>query len=164
MNDQSASEGLTNTLKKIRWIYFSMVGVIVSLAGTSFLLVRNGAMGPENNSMALAWLRMLLPLIPVSLAIGYIVFWIMLKKMEREETIEKKMQRYFKAALPRMIFFGIPGLSLCVASLASAQVLFLAIVPFILLVFLLTRPFRSAIADELKLSAAERLMMEGNGD
>ncbi len=160
MNGLNSNKKEGDYLKRIRLIYISLVVMIFLLTLVSFLLVYYGARGIENNALAMEWLRILLLAVPISMTTGYIIFWIKLKRMLPGETIANKLQRYFAAATLRMIFFGIPGLLLSVAALVTAQLLFLAIVPFILLVFLLARPFRSAIADELKLSPGERLTLE----
>lgn len=147
-------------IKRIRTIYFALVGIIVLLSVVSFLLVQYRVMGSENNTMAMEWLRILLLVIPMSMATGYFIFRVKLKRVKQGDLMESKLQQYFTAALLRMIFFGIPGFLLSLAALTSAQFLFLAIVPLILLVFLLTRPFPQTIADELNLSSDERFMLE----
>jgi hypothetical protein len=98
--------------------------------------------------------------IPVRLAAGYFLFRLFLRSVNPEMPLKYKMKRYFIANLIRSAFLESPGLFVSIAAMITAHNLFLVIVPLILILFILFRPTRSIIAQELNLSASERAKLE----
>ncbi|MBZ0246369.1 MAG: hypothetical protein K8H85_10505 [Cyclobacteriaceae bacterium] len=141
-------------------IYFAQIGAMTLLAVVSYFLIQQGSLGPENNDLALSFQKIIMVVIPLSLAAGYLLFRVFLRGIRPELPLIHKMKRYFSANLIRSAFLEIPGLFLSVAALITAQVLFLVIVPLILMLFILFRPTKSVIAQELNLSVAERAKLE----
>lgn len=141
-------------------IYFAQIGAMTLLAVVSYFLIQQGSLGPENNDLALSFQKIIMVVIPLSLAAGYLLFRVFLRGIQPELPLIHKMKRYFSANLIRSAFLEIPGLFVSVAALITAQVLFLVIVPLILMLFILFRPTKSVIAQELNLSVAERAKLE----
>ncbi len=141
-------------------IYFAQIGAMTLLAVVAYFLIQQGSLGPENNDLAVSFQKIIMVVIPLSLAAGYLLFRVFLRGIQPELPLIHKMKRYFSANLIRSAFLEIPGLFLSVAALITAQVLFLVIVPLILMLFILFRPTKSVIAQELNLSVAERAKLE----
>lgn len=141
-------------------IYFAQLGAMIMLAAISYILIRQGNLGPENNTLALTFQKIIMVVIPLSLASGYLLFRIFLKRIDTKAPLTHKMKKYFSANLIRSAFLETPGLFVSVAALITAHILFLMIVPLILVLFILFRPTRSVIAQELNLSVAERAKLE----
>ncbi|HCR52916.1 MAG TPA: hypothetical protein DIW27_00775 [Cytophagales bacterium] len=115
-----------------------------------------GNLGPANNDLALSVQKAIMVLIPLSLVTGYILFRVFLRGVRPEMPLVYKMKRYFTANLIRSAFLEIPGLFVSVAAMITAHNLFLVIVPLILILFILFRPTKSVIGQELNLSMEER--------
>ena len=115
-----------------------------------------GNLGPANNDLALSFQKAIMVLIPLSLVTGYILFRVFLRGVRPEMPLVYKMKRYFTANLIRSAFLEIPGLFVSVAAMITAHNLFLVIVPLILILFILFRPTKSVIGQELNLSMEER--------
>jgi hypothetical protein len=130
------------------------------LALIAYFLIEQGNLGRENNSLALSFQKIIMFVIPLSLAAGYFLFRLFLRSVNPEMPLKYKMKRYFIANLIRSAFLEIPGLFVSVAAMITAHNLFLVIVPLILILFILFRPTRSIIAQELNLSASERAKLE----
>ncbi|HPI79291.1 MAG: hypothetical protein M9954_08700 [Cyclobacteriaceae bacterium] len=141
-------------------IYMGQLSALVLFAALAYYLIRSGKMGPENNELAITLEKVLMVVIPVSLAAGYILFRVLLRSVQPGLPLVHKMKRYSSANLIRSAFLEVPGLFASVAALVTAHVLFLTIVPLILVLFILFRPTRSVIAQELGLSVAERAKLE----
>ncbi|HRK52573.1 MAG TPA: hypothetical protein PK185_01580 [Cyclobacteriaceae bacterium] len=141
-------------------IYFAQIGAMTLLAVVAYFLIQQGSLGPENNDLAVSFQKIIMVVIPLSLAAGYLLFRVFLRGIQPELPLIHKMKRYFSANLIRSAFLEIPGLFVSVAALITAQVLFLVIVPLILMLFILFRPTKSVIAQELNLSVAERAKLE----
>jgi len=141
-------------------IYFAQLGAMTLFAIVAYFLIEQGNLGKENNALALSFQKVIMIVIPLSLAAGYILFRIFLRSIRPELPLVHKMKRYFSANLIRSAFLEIPGLFVSVAALITAHILFLIIVPLILVLFILFRPTKSVIAQELNLSIAERAKLE----
>ena len=141
-------------------IYMGQLSALVLFAALAYYLIRSGKIGPENNELAITLEKVLMVVIPVSLAAGYILFRVLLRSVQPGLPLVHKMKRYSSANLIRSAFLEVPGLFASVAALVTAHVLFLTIVPLILVLFILFRPTRSVIAQELGLSVAERAKLE----
>ncbi|MBX2941552.1 MAG: hypothetical protein KF860_04330 [Cyclobacteriaceae bacterium] len=141
-------------------IYFTQLGAMIVLAIIAYYLIQQGRLGPENNTLAVSFQKIIMVVIPLSFATGYILFKIFLRGISPTAPLTHKMKKYFSANLIRSAFLEIPGLFISVAALITANLLFLVIVPPILILFILFRPTRSVIAQELNLSMAERAKLE----
>lgn len=146
--------------RTINLIYFVQLGAITILALVAYFVIEQGKLGPENHELALTFQKIIMFLIPLSLGAGYVLFRILLKKIKPETPLIYKMKKYFNANLIRSAFLEIPGLFVSLAAMITAHNLFLVIVPLILILFVLFRPTRSVIAQELNLSVAERAKLE----
>lgn len=141
-------------------IYFGQLGAMILFALVTFYLIQLGKMGPENNELAITFQKIIMVVIPFSLAGGYVLFRMLMRTVRPEMPLIYKMKKYSSANLIRSAFLEIPGLFVSVAALITANILFLVIVPLILVLFILFRPTRSVIAQELNLSMAERAKLE----
>ncbi|MEQ8362793.1 MAG: hypothetical protein RIF39_14820 [Cyclobacteriaceae bacterium] len=146
--------------KTLNIIYFAQLGAMTLLAVVAYFLIEQGNLGKENNALALSFQKIIMFVIPLSLAAGYFLFRILLRGIRPELPLIHKMKRYFSANLIRSAFLEIPGLFVSVAAMITAHLLFLVIVPLILVLFILFRPTKSAVAQELNLSVAERAKLE----
>jgi hypothetical protein len=146
--------------RTLNLIYFGQLSAMILLALVAYYLIQQGTLGPENNELAITLQKIILVVIPLSLAGGYFLFRILLRSVKPEMPIIHKMKKYASANLIRSAFLEIPGLFLSVAAIITAHALFLLIVPIILIVFLLFRPTRSVIAQELGLTVEERAKLE----
>lgn len=141
-------------------IYFAQLGAMTLFAVVAYFLIEQGNLGSENNPLALTMQKIIMVVIPLSMAAGYFLFRIFIKGIRPDAPLIHKMKRYFTANLIRSAFLEIPGLFVSVAALITAHLLFLVIVPMILVLFILFRPTQSVIAQELNLSVAERAKLQ----
>lgn len=146
--------------RTLNLIYFGQLSAMVIFALVAYYLIQQGNVGPENNELAISFQKIVMVVIPLSLAGGYILFRMLIKSVKPEMPLVHKMKKYFSANLIRSAFLEIPGLFVSVAAIITAHTLFLMIVPLVLIVFFLFRPTRSVIAQELNLSAEERAKLE----
>lgn len=146
--------------RTINLIYFGQLLAMMMLAGVAYVLIEQGNMGSENNELALSLQQVIMIVIPICLGAGYFIFRMLMKGVKPEMPLIHKMKKYFNANLIRSAFLEIPGLFVSVAAIVTAHTLFLLIVPLILILFVLFRPSRSVIAQELNLSVEERAMLE----
>lgn len=146
--------------RTINLIYFAQLSAMTLLALVVYVLIQQGKLGMENNALALSFQKIILVVIPLSLASGYLLFRLLIRGLTPAMPLVHKMKKYFTANLIRSAFLEIPGLFVSIAALITAHTLFLLIVPFILILFILFRPTRSVIAQELNLSVAERAQLE----
>ena len=146
--------------RNLNLIYYGQLSAIILLALVAYYLIQQGKIGPENNELALGFQKIIMVVIPLSLACGYILFRILIKSVKPEMPMVHKMKKYASANLIRSAFLEIPGLLVSVAAIITAHTLFLVIVPLILIVFILFRPTKSVIAQELGLSLEERAKLE----
>lgn len=146
-------------LRNINLIYLAQISAIILLAITAYFLIAQGSLGSENNELAMTFQKIIMVMIPLSLASGYVVFRFIVRSIPEQAPIQYKMKRYFIANLIRSAFLEIPGLLVSVAALITAHKLFLMIVPLVLIVFILFRPSKSVIAQELNLSPEERALL-----
>ncbi|HCM76693.1 MAG TPA: hypothetical protein DIS90_09945 [Cytophagales bacterium] len=142
--------------RNLNLIYFAQLIAITALAAIAYFLIDQGNLGPANNDLALSFQKAIMVLIPLSLVTGYILFRVFLRGVRPEMPLVYKMKRYFTANLIRSAFLEIPGLFVSVAAMITAHNLFLVIVPLILILFILFRPTKSVIGQELNLSMEER--------
>ena len=68
-------------IKRIRTLYFNLLWTVVLLAIVSFFIIHYRVMGEENNMLALEWLKILIIVSPLSMAMGYGIFRIKLKNI-----------------------------------------------------------------------------------
>lgn len=141
-------------------IYYGQLSAMILLALVAYYLIQQGDAGAENNDLAISFQKIIMIVIPISLGAGYILFRILLRGIKPEMPLIYKMKKYFSANLIRSAFLEIPGLFVSVAAIITSHFLFLLIVPLILILFLLFRPTRSVIAQELGLSAGEHAQLE----
>lgn len=142
--------------RNLNLIYFAQLIAITALAAIAYFLIDQGNLGPAYNDLALSFQKAIMVLIPLSLVTGYILFRVFLRGVRPEMPLVYKMKRYFTANLIRSAFLEIPGLFVSVAAMITAHNLFLVIVPLILILFILFRPTKSVIGQELNLSMEER--------
>lgn len=141
-------------------IYYGQLSAMILLALVAYYLIQQGKVGSENNDLAISFQKIIMIVIPVSLGAGYILFRMLIRTVDPEMPLIYKMKKYFSANLIRSAFLEIPGLFVSVAALITAHSLFLLIVPLVLILFLLFRPTRSVVAQELSLSAGELAKLE----
>ncbi len=146
--------------RNLNLIYLGQLSAMTLLALVAYYQIEKGNVGPGNNELAITFQKIIMVLVPVSLATGYVLFRFLLKSVHPEIPLVYKMKKYFSANLIRSAFLEIPGLFVSVAAMITAHSLFLIIVPLILIIFLLFRPTRSVIAQELNLSIDERAQLE----
>jgi hypothetical protein len=141
-------------------IYYGQLSAMILLALVAYYLIQQGKVGSENNDLAISFQKIIMIVIPVSLGAGYILFRMLIRTVDPEMPLIYKMKKYFSANLIRSAFLEIPGLFVSVAAMITAHSLFLLIVPLVLILFLLFRPTRSVVAQELSLSAGELAKLE----
>lgn len=146
--------------RTLNLIYLAQLSAITILAAVSFYLIDQGTVGKENNQLAIAFQKIIMIIVPLSLASGYILFRYFIRNIPAQSPLPYKMKKYFTANLIRSAFLEIPGLFVSIAALITAHQLFLVIVPLILLIFILFRPTKSVISQELNLNPAERALLE----
>lgn len=146
--------------RTLNLIYYVQLSAMTALALVAYYLIQQGDVGTENNELAISFQKIIMIVIPISLGAGYILFRMLLRTVNPEMPLVYKMKKYFSANLIRSAFLEIPGLFVSVAAIITAHSLFLLIVPLILILFLLFRPSRSVIAQELGLSIEERSKLE----
>lgn len=142
--------------RTINLIYVAQLMAMTLLAGVAYFLIQQGSLGSENNDLAVTFQKIIMVIVPLSMAAGYILFRFCIKSVPPTAPLKHKMKRYFTANLIRSAFLEVPGLFVSVAAIITAHSLFLVIVPLILVVFALFRPTPSVIAQELNLGPEER--------
>jgi hypothetical protein len=126
----------------------------------AFLITQNeqGAVG-DNTS----WMYIVSVILVSSLVMAYFIFRFLLGKIKPTLRLQEKMPRYAKALLVRSILLELPGLLASVAAYITANLHFLAVTLLVFLIFVILRPTRNTIANDLSLSAKERALLDSEG-
>jgi hypothetical protein len=96
----------------------------------------------------------------VSLITAYFVFKLVVGRIKSDDPIRKKMPVYARAVLVRSILLELPGFIAAIAAYLTAQIYFLGAAFLIFILFLILKPTRNTIVQDLNLSAKEKELLE----
>jgi hypothetical protein len=102
----------------------------------------------------------IVPIITITtLAASYMVFKMMIGKINPSLDLKQKLPKYQVAVIVRSALLELPGLLAAVAALITGDMLFLLASLLVIFLFLMVRPTPFRIAEDLNLSAAERNLL-----
>jgi hypothetical protein len=138
--------------------YLQAFSVLIFAAVVTFLI---GQRGEVPSSPDLQMWRTLVPsAIIISLVTAYFVFRTMVGRIKSGDNIRKKTPVYARAILVRSALLELPGFLASIAAYLTAQLYFAGAAGFIFVLFLILRPTRATITQDLNLSAKEKALLE----
>jgi hypothetical protein len=147
-------------LASMRMVYYAMAAPIIVFSGILYFLVETAALGAPDYSLAPLLQTIAMIVVPLSLAAGYFVFKAGLKKIDSDIPLQEKLKKYFVLMMIRSAIFE-AGFFFCFVSVVlTRELLFLAVAPIILFVFLILRPNANSIALDLTLTGKEKSQVE----
>ena len=138
-------------------IYFAQVMLLLSFSAVVGLLINNNQTAGGEQA---PWQYIVPVVLIISLAAGHFLFKYMVEKINNSLPLKEKMPKYTQAVLVRSALLEVPGLLAAIAAFLAGQIFYLAVPLTICLVFLMLRPTKSSIEQELKLSPKERAMLD----
>lgn len=142
-------------------IYLAQATVLFLFGAVVYYLITSGSLGKPDYTNAVIFQTIIVVLVPVSIAAGYFIFRYMAARIDKKATLPDKLKKHLSLVIIRNALLEVPGLFCCVAAFLTVDILFLAGVPVILLVFLLLRPTPDTMAVDLQLNAQEKKQLEG---
>lgn len=139
--------------------YYMQAGTVLAFAGVvAFLITQNDNPPGDNNT----WVSIVSLGLISSLATAYFIFRLLLKKIDPSLPLQQKMPRYARALLVRSFLIELPGLLAGVSAYVAGNLHFLAISVLIVIIFVMLRPTRNTIANDLNLSPKERALLDND--
>jgi hypothetical protein len=153
MKKQINSQSYFQTLNII---YFSQAVMMLAFAGVvGFLISSNETPQPDQ-----LW-NFVIPLVIIlSLTMAYIVFRMMIGKIKSSEALKTKMPKYSRAVLVRSALLEMPALLSAIVAFLTGQFYYLGVPVFVVLMFLILRPTKNTVAQDLNLSPKERALLD----
>ena len=153
MKKQVNSQSYFQTLNII---YFSQMFMMLAFSGVVAFLISS-----NNTSQANPLWHTVLPLVIIaSLTLAYVVFRMMVGKIKNTDPLKTKMPKYSRAVLIRSALLEMPALLAAIVAFLTGQLYYLGVPVFIVMIFLLLRPTKNTVAQDLNLSPKERAMLE----
>jgi hypothetical protein len=139
-------------------IFTAQMCALLIFSGILLWLNSNGQISPVENIGD--FFHYIVPLVTIaSFAAVYIVFKMMVRKINTSVELKEKLPKYQVAVIVRSALLELPGLLAAVAALLTGEMYFLLVSLVVILLFLIVRPTPFRIAEDLNLSAAERILL-----
>lgn len=151
---------IKNMVRTQQIIYMAQATVLFLFGAVVYYLVTSGSLGKPDYTNAVVFQTIIVVLVPVSIAAGYFIFKYMAQRIDRKMPLAEKLKKHLSLIIIRNALLEVPGLFCCVAAFLTVDILFLAGVPVILLVFLVLRPTPDTMAVDLQLNANEKKQLE----
>lgn len=140
-------------------IYLAQALVIVFFSLVVLFLNASGELPPANDLSET--FQILIPLVTiVFLSSAYFVFRTLLSKIDQSWELRKKLPKYQVAVMVRSALLELPGLLGAVAAMITGTMYFLSASLLVVIVFIMLRPTLYNIVEDLRLSAAEKALLE----
>ncbi|MBT1702151.1 hypothetical protein [Chryseosolibacter indicus] len=139
---------LTYYLQACSVLFFSLV--------VAFLISRSTNSGTDTQM----WGTVIPLVLIISLVIAYSIFRMMVKRISKNFVLTKKMPMYARAVLTRSVLLQLPGFLAAIAGYITMQLYFIGGSILIFILFLILKPTRVTIANDLNLSVKERSLLE----
>jgi hypothetical protein len=137
--------------------YLQAFSVAIFSCVVVFLISQRTDAPTENVKM---WHYIVPTLTIISLIIAYFVFKMMVDNIKPSQPLREKMPVYGRAILVRSALLELPGFLAAIAAYLSAQNYFIGASVMIFVIFLILRPTKNGIANDLKLSQKERALLD----
>jgi hypothetical protein len=137
--------------------YMQAVAVAAFALVVAFLISQNTQPPIEDNN---TWVTLVSVILISALVMAYFVFRFLLSKINPSLRLQEKMPRYARAILVRSALIEIPGLLASIAAYLTGSLHFLAISLLIFLIFVIMRPTRNTISQDLNLSPKDKGLLE----
>jgi hypothetical protein len=148
-----------NYLLTLNLISFAQMLTLVVFSGV-VLFLKNTDQITLDEGLAHLFLYIVPLFVIASLAAAYFIFDMMLGKVNSALPLKQKLIRYQVAYIIRTAVLEVSGLLGAVAALITGEIYFLSAPLLIILIFFLLRPSAHHIAADLKLSIAERDLLQ----
>jgi len=167
------AKGLTSRqyFTQMHTLYYAQAGIMMLFAGVVFTLVYAGQIAITSDQNFIQNIMYLtFAIVVAGLAGAFILYGTLVRKIDRTMDLKKKTPKYMVAILVRSACLEVSGMMGVIAFALTGRT-FLMMVPLILLVaFILYRPTRAVMAQELNLNEKEiatlnnptALVSEGN--
>jgi hypothetical protein len=148
-------------VKQLSLVYW-MMGITQVIAGVViYLLIKNGVLLPDYSAAVLLQ-KIAMFVVPGLMAAGYFAFKYLLSKIDMNQRLDEKVQRYFSLIMIRAALFELAFLFCCVAAAITGVELFLYMAPIAFLLFLLMRPNPADMKSELQLNESDYIRLFGS--
>jgi hypothetical protein len=115
---------------------------------------------PEPVANDRMWMVVVPIIMIISLSGAYFIYRLLLNKIDKSLPLKQKMPKYAQALIVRSALLELPGLFAGIAAYMSGQLMHLAGAMIIFMIFMLLRPTRDNIAQDLQLSPKERAELD----
>jgi hypothetical protein len=139
--------------------YMQAIAVLAFGLIVAFLISQNPQPASGEND---SWMTIVSVILISGLVLAYVVFRLLLRQIKPSLRLQEKMPRYARALLVRSALIEIPGLLASIAAYITANIHFLAVSLLVFIIFIMLRPTRSTITNDLSLSPKERALLEND--
>jgi hypothetical protein len=147
-----------NFLKPITLIYYALLAGQIMFMAVAYLLNSN-QISPTKHEMYDMFIIIVPIIIGSGLFLSNFIFKMLIGKIEQKTSIENKLMTYRSALIIKYALMEGPSLFAIVAFLISGNAIFLAFAAVMILAFILQRPNRDKIAQDLNLNGKEADML-----
>jgi len=162
MKQPEPTQLIRTQIASMRMVYYAMAAPIIIFPAIAYFLIETGALGEPDYSLAPLLQTIAIILVPLCIGAGYFFFRTSAGRVDSKLPLSEKLRRYFAALMVRSAIFE-GGFIFCfVATILTREILFLAVAPVLLFIFLLLRPNTESIATDLNLSPSEKSLIESH--
>lgn len=147
---------IQRTLQSIKLIFYAQLLSLAFLGAVVLLLIQNNLMGETDHDLAVGLQPVIILIVPVGLAAGYLLFRLFLRRIDSSLPLSDKLRSYRQATIIRTAFLECIGMTLAIFALITAQELLLAALPIIIFLMLFLRPSVNGISKDLQLNPNEQ--------
>jgi hypothetical protein len=137
--------------------YYMQAFAVFFFALVAWFLISQEREPISNDRM---WMVVVPIIMIISLSGAYFIFRLLLGKIDKSLPLTQKMPKYAQALIVRSALLELPGLFAGIAAYMSGQLMHLAGAMVIFMIFMLLRPTRDNIAQDLQLSPKERAELD----
>jgi hypothetical protein len=147
--------------KQLNLVYWAMALMQVIVGVVLYVLIKNGMLLPDY-TLAILLQKIAMFLVPGLMAAGYFLFKYLLARVDMNQRLEVKFQRYFSLIMLRAALFEIAFFFCCIAAAITGVELFHYMAPIAFLLFLLMRPNPADMKSDLQLSESDSIKLFGS--
>ena len=137
--------------------YYMQAFTVLAFAGVVAFLINQNETPPGDNN---TWVTIVSLGLVSGLGMAYFIFRFLLKKMDKSLSLKQRTPRYARALLVRSFLIELPGLLASISAYIAGNIHFLAVSLFIFVVFIILKPSKNSIANDLNLSPKERALLD----
>lgn len=148
-------------LKQLNILFFAQAGVLLVFTIIIYGLVTLGKIGPSSDPDLTDLLTyILMAVIVICFSSAHFAYQVIINKIDHTLPLTKKMPRYLGPLLIRSAMLEIPGLLAAIVFFLSGNIYLLLIPLFVAIVFFLLRPTADGIAQDMRLSPEDTVLLK----